>query len=77
MSIELIIELMTLFAFVTVNIVSISVLFSKLSTKISHLEKEMASCRESDLLHNTKFDTLHKVEAQLELIIAHLYPKQI
>lgn len=76
MSLELILQLVTLGVLLLVHVVVIAVLFSRMTTRITHLEKEMASCRESDLLHNTKFDTLHKVEAQLELIITHLYPKK-
>lgn len=62
--------------FVFINTIALTIYLSRLSTRISYIENELLLLKKDNLLNSSKFDTLHKVEAQLELLIAHLFPQK-
>jgi len=75
MSIELG-DVLTLAIFIVVNLVTISFYLSKNNTRLSQCERDILNLHTSDSIHSSKFETIYKLEAQLELLITHLLPKK-
>lgn len=77
MNFPLVVDIFTIALIIIANIVTITVLISRLGVKINHLESEVLSLKKNDISINEKIQVLNKVEAQLELLITHLFPKKI
>lgn len=77
MNSSLAIDVVTIAIIIIANIVTITVLISRLGLKITHLENEVYALKRSEIQIHSKIEVLNKIEAQLELLIPHLFPVKL
>jgi len=75
MNFELILEISGLVIVIMTNFALMTIFFSKLDSRIKHCESEVSTLKATDTLIIDEIKTLHKIEGQLELIIAHFVNK--
>ncbi len=76
MSLDIVLQFVTLVLFLLGQIVIFAIAFSKLSSRILFCEDNIKALHKKDTLIAEEIKTLHKIEGQLELLITYLVPKK-